>query len=267
MLEKSRFVELETKGKFPSLFYKSFSKYALQDIVFLRKIILDLDKEIREFFILVLINAAIKCSYAYKDGSVIKIRKRPVPPLRKMFARIAANMIKDIQKEKQGGTAIILADMSDSRHIPLDDNSIDDVITSPPYLNNIDYTKVYELEEYFIRGEPIPGLRAFIGMKTKESDFLLEINLPIQARLYFEDMNAVLEEIHRVLRKNGHAAIVVGNGYVEEIIESDIILAYLASKIGFEIENIFILNTRFALEQRTIKKGILRESLIILKKN
>jgi hypothetical protein len=103
-------------------------------------------------------------------------------------------------------------------------------------------------------------------MKTGESDFLGELDIPNQARVYFDDMNKVLEEFFRVLKKGCKAAVVVGNGYVNEIVESDIILSYLASKAGFEVENIFVLNTRFALEDRTVKKGILRESMIILRK-
>jgi DNA modification methylase len=196
---------------------------------------------------------------------VIKIKKHPTPPMRKMFARIAANMVKSLEKSADS-KAEITAELNDARSLPLEDESINAVITSPPYLNNIDYTRVYEIEEYFIHGEPISGVRAYIGLKPKETDFLPELNLPVQARLYFEDMNKVMGEIYRVLKKGGEAGIVVGNGYVDEIIESDIILSYLAQGIGFEIKNIFVLNTRFALANRTEKKGILRESLIILKK-
>jgi hypothetical protein len=50
-------------------------------------------------------------------------------------------------------------------------------------------------------------------------------------------------------------------------VESDIIMAYLASMIGFEVRKILVLNKRFALEDRTVKKGVLRESLIILEKS
>jgi DNA modification methylase len=102
--------------------------------------------------------------------------------------------------------------------------------------------------------------------RDTESNFLHEMDLPLEARLYFEDMETALKEMHRVLKQGGKAAIVVGNGYVGGVIESDIILSYLAEKIGFGLVSIFVLNKRFALEERTVKKGILRESLIILEK-
>lgn len=252
---------------FPPLLRRAFNKYALQDIAFVRSQIPGLDRDVREFFTLALINAAMKCSYAYKDGSAIKFRKRPNIPLRKMLHHVIKKMIKDIEKTgatKQNATIII--DFGDARRLKLENESIDAIITSPPYLSQIDYTKVYAIEEFFIHGEPLPGVRAFIGLHAKESDFLSELDLPLQARLYFEDMNEVLKEMYRVLKQNGKAAIIVGNGYVDEVIESDIILSYLAEKTGFRLVNIYVLNTRFALEDRTVKKGVLRESLIILEK-
>jgi DNA modification methylase len=255
----------ENRADFPALMKRAFSKYGLSDIALLRRQIGGLDKETREFFTLALITAAVRCSYARKDGSVIKFSRRPVPPLRKMFQQVVKKMIKDIEKSPRTNAPAVV-DFGDARRLPLDGESVDAVITSPPYLNNIDYTKVYAIEEFFIYGEAQPGIRAYIGMNAKESDFLSEMDLPLQARLYFDDMNSVLSEMHRVLRSGGHAAIVVGNGYVDGVIESDLILAYLAEKLGFSVENIFVLNKRFALENRTTQKGVLRESLIILRK-
>jgi DNA modification methylase len=250
---------------FPNIFHRAFNRYALQDIAFLFEEIKKLDLHVREFFTLALINAAVKCSYAYKDGSMIKFKRRPVAPLRKMMRRSVARMIKDTEKAEMPETPVDI-ELNDARIIPLEDESIDAIITSPPYLNQIDYTKVYTIEEFFLHAEPIPGVRTYIGLKIKESNFLEEIDLPLQARLYFEDMNDVLKEMYRVLKKGSYAAVVVGNGYVDGIVESDLILAYLAEKSGFGVEKILVLNTRFALEDRTVKKGILRESLIILKK-
>jgi len=263
-INSARFVRLG--HKFPSIFRRAFSKYALDDIALIRSKILEADKETREFFVLALINTAMKASYAYKDGSVIKFRKHPAPPLRKLYARVVSRMIKEADKFSKN-SADIVVDQVDARRTPLEDGSVDAVITSPPYLNNIDYTKVYAIEEFFIHGEEIPGVRTFIGFAEKTSDFLPEIDLPPSARLYFEDMNKVLEEVYRVLKADGKAAIVVGNGYVREVIESDVILAYLAEKIGFTLEKMVVLNKRFALEDRTTKVGLLRESVVILRKN
>lgn len=55
-----------------------FPRHLLEDAVFFRDLIMqNRDSNIRDFLMLGLMNVAIKCSYAYKDGSVIKVRKKP----------------------------------------------------------------------------------------------------------------------------------------------------------------------------------------------
>ena len=93
--------------------------------------------------------------------------------------------------------------------------------------------------------------------------------MPPAAVAYFTDMKEVLQEMFRVMKPGSSAAIVVGNAYfpvIEKLIDSDMVLAYLAKNIGFSVSDIIVLNERFALENRTEKKGILRESMILLKK-
>ena len=148
---------------------------------------------------------------------------------------------------------IYMIKQQDSRYIPLDDNSIDCVITSPPYYNNIDYTKVYEIENWFVNDimKNEPSVRSFISGIDK----------------YFEDMTKVLEELYRVCKPGAQLAIVVGNGFDGKIVESDILLSEIAEKVGFVVEKIITVNERFALKDRTTKVGKLRESVIILRKN
>ena len=236
-----------------SLMKRAFSKYALDDIVFFKNKIRELDN--RNFFLLALINAAMKVSYAWKDGGVIKIKKHPAPPLRIFYKRIVKNMIKDINGVQKTG-AQCTVDVGDARRLRVEDSSIDAVITSPPYLNNIDYTKVYAIEEWIANLHDNPPVRSYIGYGK-----------PNTTDAYFEDMNDALLEMFRVLKQNGRAFIVIGNAYVNgEIINSDEILAQMAEKIGFSVKEIAVLNKRFALEQRTQKKGILRESMVVLEK-
>lgn len=257
-LLKKKFVRMERK--FPPLFYKAFSKYALEDIAFFDGEIKRMD-ESADFFLLALINAAIKCSYAWKDGAVIKIRKAPRPPLRVMLRKIIYRMIRDLESFEAKPVQCVV-EMKDARQLDLEPEIIDAVITSPPYLNNIDYTKVYEIENYFL-GYPKPPLRSFIGF----SDVDEFSELPPSARPYFTDMKKILYGLYSACKNDAKLAVVVGNGYVDSmIVDSDLILAGLAEGMGFRVDRIFVVNERFALEERTKKKGVLRESIIIMEK-
>ncbi len=255
---------------YPPLLKKAFSRFALQDISLFRSAIMEIEsKKLRDFFLLALINAAMKCSYAWKDGGVIKVKRRPVPPLRIMLRRVMYNMIRDIE-HFQSGPAEIAVEKCDARKMKIEPESVDAIITSPPYLNNIDYTKVYEIEEFILGEKEQPSLRSYIGLEKEiENEIVPELELPAPAIAYFGDMFSVLKEIHRALKPHSNVAMVVGNAYfpdVREIVDSDLILAYLAKDMGFSLNDIIVLNERFALEGRTKKKGVLRESLLVLTK-
>lgn len=236
--------------EFPKIMRAMINKYALDDIAFFSDIIGGLEN--KDFFMLALLNASIKVSYAWKDGGVIKIKKHPVPPLRKLFQRVVYRMIKEVENSAAGTVSVFQRDVRDTK---LQDNSIDAIITSPPYLNNIDYTKLYAIEDFFMKMRHVPTVRSFLGIRDG-----------ISRDAYFEDMESSLKEMYRVCKQGAHVAIVVGNAYINEEVESDFIISHMASKAGFEIEKILVLNKRFALENRTIKVGTLRESLIILKR-
>lgn len=131
----------------------------------------------------------------------------------------------------------IIVNQSDARKLPLEDNSIDLVFTSPPYATALDYPRAHflsvgwmkkrlglDLEQYKTNGASYIGSeRGRIGkhfvLAEKLSDFpltqqtllkLVETDIR-QANLiqrYFVDMSTVFGEISRVL-KNGSTAIIV----------------------------------------------------------
>lgn len=254
------------KWNFPPLMKRAFSKYALEDIAFFMTEIKKIeDVKCRDFLLLALISAAIRASYAWKDGSSIKIRKARKPPLRFLLKRTAKRMTKDLDGFSSGSDCGVY--QCDARRMDgIDDGSIDAIITSPPYLNQIDYTRVYEIENFFIKDlYQKPPLRSYIGLETDVQ--MPGMDLPPAAAAYFHDMQAALKEMHRVCKAGAKIALVVGNAYFPgRIMDSDLTISKLAEDVGFSVEKIMVLNTRFALEERTEKKGILRESMIIMRK-
>ncbi|HIP90147.1 MAG TPA: hypothetical protein EYH22_01190 [Candidatus Nanopusillus sp.] len=117
--------------------------------------------------------------------------------------------------------------LGDARNLPLEDNSIDGIVTSPPYSIALDYVSndahalktlgynLKELKEEFI------GVR---GRGKKRID------------LYNEDMERSLEEMYRVLKPGKYAVIVIGNATYQgkEIKTVEFIMNY-AEKIGFRL--------------------------------
>ena len=256
------------------LIRSAFNKYNLEDIIFFRDKIMEIeDEHIRNFMLLALMRASSKITYAYKDGAVIKIIKKPTPPFRPFFKRTVKSMIRDLKKMKFG-KAILKTYLGDARQMKyIHDEEVDAIITSPPYLNKIEYTKVYEIEsELFLGKNNVSMVRSYIGLIPRKTsndlpNFLREMDLPPIALSYFQDMWKVTGEMYRVLRKEGKGAIVVSEGiFPDRIVESDIIIARLALEVGFKKAKIWVVNRRVATRNRTIKIGVARESIIFVYK-
>lgn len=276
---KAKYTRPRVTAKLP-IIKRAFPPRLLEQVTFFRSQILQTrDRDIRQFLMLALMNVSIKSSYVWKDGAVLKIRKKPVPPVKSMLKRQARKMIRDLKGfEREDAKAIV--EPGDARTIRLEDASVQSIITSPPYLNKIEYSKIYEIEhELFLRhiSKEVP-LRTYIGLtleKLEKTSARLArtldeetVNgLPQEACPYLVDMEQAIQEMHRVCKPGARVGLVVGNGcFPDRVVESDILLSRMAEQIGFKVEKIVVLNKRWCTRNRTEKVGILRESLLLWKK-
>ena len=248
---------------------KVFSRYTLEDFVFYRDKITEIeDEKSRNFLMLALVDSAIKASWTIKDGAVVKIDKRGKPPLKKYFKYKVKKMFKDL-KNFDIKPIETTAEIGDARQLNLGNETIDAVITSPPYLNKIEYTKIYSIEMSFL-GFPETRLTSHIGSRVEDvsvSDIGLDENLPLSAKVYFKDMNSALKELYRVCKSGAKLAIVIGGGcFPDRAVESDRITAELAERIGFNVNDVWVARNSWCTRARTIKVGQIRESIILLKK-
>jgi hypothetical protein len=249
---------------------KVFSRYTLEDTIFYKNKILEIQDEYsRDFLLVALIDSAIKASWTMKDGAVVKIEKRGKPPLKKYFKYKIKKMFKDLRNTNLRPIETRV-EVGDARKLSLEDESIDAVITSPPYLNKIEYTKIYNIETSLFFEPPESSLRSYIGSRVDDidvSDLGLDENLPLSAKVYFKDMNLALREMYRVCKNNAKLAIVIGGGcYPDRAVEVDKITAELAERIGFNVKNILVARNSWCTRARTIKVGQIRESIILLEK-
>jgi hypothetical protein len=248
---------------------KVFSRYTLEDTIFYKNKILEIeDEKIRDFLLLALIDSAIKASWTMKDGAFVRIEKKGKPPLKKYFKYKIKKMFKDLRNMnfKPIETRV---EVGDARELKLENESVDAVITSPPYLNKIEYTKIYKIEMSFL-GFPENELKSYIGSRVEDtivSELGLDENLPLSAKVYFKDMYSALNEMYRVCKNNAKLAIVIGGGcYPDRVVEVDRIIAELSEKIGFRVENILVARNSWCTRARTIKVGKIRESIILMEK-
>lgn len=254
----------------------AFPKSNLNNILFLREKIAGLsNKKIHDFLLLALLSILPQVSIVIKDGGVLKIDKRKsAMPAKEAFRRKVKMMIRDLEKNAIAGPAPTI-ERADARMIPADDETADLTITSPPYLNNVDYTKVYGLELSLlyldktitkeIRGESI---RSFITSNLPPESVPQEIGeigykIPVIGN-YFSDMEKVLKEIKRVLKPSAACYLIVGNSVVYGTeIYVDELLAEIATRLGMASKIIVGAERIADVKPRKVK---IRESILLLQK-
>lgn len=142
----------------------------------------------------------------------------------------------------EAGHANILA--GDARHLPLADESVDLVLTSPPYCTRLDYPVSVSLELAALGLDPNSGLRALrsasMGTPLVRKNAAPSPTWPPRLRRllgaisahgsknsatyyrptyeqYFADAHASLSEVRRVLRPGGKAVLVLQTSFYKEI--------------------------------------------------
>jgi hypothetical protein len=146
--------------------------------------------------------------------------------------------------------------IADARNLPLEGSSIDVVVSSPPYLNAIDYLRGHKFSLVWM-GHDVGDLRRVraenIGTEVSAGAGLEN---PVIARAldrmgnldglperqkrwlarYVADMDKAISELHRVLVRGGRAVLVVGDCSMRGVyVRNSGALAYLSEHHGFEV--------------------------------
>lgn len=139
--------------------------------------------------------------------------KRSNSSLDKLFPRVLQRYISTIsnfQKARQklnlqiGNSKIIQGSVC---NLPLEDNSVDAIITSPPYSFAIDYLKNDQPQLEYL-GYELDSLRKdMIGLQGRGVDNKLA--------MYFEKMGIALKEMARVSKKNATVIIIIGTNDIQ----------------------------------------------------
>jgi len=250
----------------PSFVTRAFSKSVLEEIVAARQRLSEIeDCAVKEFMLMGLSAAAMKCSWAHKDGAAIKVMKRPVPPLGKELGFQLRRMCNEVEAFKNKGSAIRV-DQGDARKMNLENGKINAVITSPPYLGKKEYVHAQRLEQWVI-GLEVPNELGLIGSVNEENDYSEVAEFvegkPQDSKAYFKGMLSAIREIHRVCSDGANVCMVVSDGCTQDgPVDACITLSEIAEKVGFRAKSLIVVNKRHCTTPARKKVGIAREGLL-----
>lgn len=204
---------------------------------------LEVDDDTKDFFYVCISHILKNCSWWLQSGTKPQrdMEKEPEDPFNE-FKRHCNKMIGWNEKfynelSKKGYLGIPCEiHLGDARHTSITSESIDAIITSPPYVTSYEYADIHQLTAYWM--EYISDIhefrKKFIGSSYSGNDSLIVPNSKQAQKIvndlsenskhiardvaqYFNDMQEVAKEMARVLAPNGHACIVIGNTKIKEV--------------------------------------------------
>ena len=178
---------------------------------------------------------------------------KKVPSAIDLFWERAKKIISAVSLLSSKAPAALIA-VADSRSVPLKENSVDLIVTSPPYANAIDYVRAHKFSLIWL-GFSLKSLaarrRQYIGSEVGEKEANLESPLALETikdvrqvdlrrsqilTRYLSDMRKSLSEMYRVLKPGKAAIVVVGSSTIRGInVRTPFALAEEAKCMGFEV--------------------------------
>lgn len=270
----------------------------------------DEKQAIRDFFLICLSSIIKRVSYL--DEQQIKVRRsekklelgmrNPISIFEETCRKNATNMI-GFTKKMMGHPKIagkIIGE--DARSIPLRNEKVKLIVTSPPYINAIDYPFSHKHELFILDmlkpEEYRPHSRNYIGvservlLRSMYTDLHLCGYEPVDTYIknifsqgkdvdknrayvvyqYFVGMERFLNEASRVLCDDGLLVIFVGDNHIRRIyVPTHTLLMEMAEeKCGFKTETFFyhqLKRKKFGLPRHTTGNQISREMAMVLRKN
>lgn len=190
---------------------------------------------------------------------------------------------------------VYLANAMDFRH----QRKFDLVITSPPYMNGLDYVINYKIEmgwlDFVHNQKELKRIKDSMVVCDNVSKGLIRqftpiytnkwieeikeniknhidtrgtyrrLDMPYIVHKYFDDMYKVMKNVVESLNQNGRFILVVGDSLIADVyVPTDLLIAKIGQDLGLEIEKIEKARERRSGQIRSYK---LRETIITLKKN
>lgn len=235
-------------------------------IAFLYEVILNLpqDQKVKDFFLVGLSNILKNCSKWLQSSTKPQIDpdKTPADPF-VAFKRQIKSMFRKNSEFYSELSKLNFLDidcniyLEDARATGISPESVNTVITSPPYVTSYEYADLHQLTGYWF--EYVDNLlkfrKQFIGtfysygeivetvsiLANQTVDKMAKKHLRTAKEMsnYFSDMAAVSNEMFRILKDEGKAFIVIGNTTHKNVkIRSAEIFVEMLVSSGFKINEV-----------------------------
>jgi DNA modification methylase len=226
-----------------------------------------LDDSVQPFFRCAFSNILKPVSW-WLDRSVKPVRKlgKPIRDPVQVFFRHVRRMARGNREYwellQKAGTLDTPARCycADARALPVPDQSVDLIVTSPPYVTSYEYADLHQLSAlWFQMTTDLREFRqGFIGRSNGIHEPVGNLHSPLaeaivtklsavnprkarEVALYFAEMYACFTEWRRVMRSGGYACIVIGNTHLSGVeVQNAQVFAEQLMTLGFVLERVIL---------------------------
>jgi len=293
-----------------------FSKNSIEEIATILhyidnisfKFLTDIQNDILRNYLKAVLSSVIK-KVSYFNEEQIKVRKKydkfpnGIPHTQDIFLSYFNSQFNkyikfcELCQKYPDAEVKILSDDARNTHLP--ENSIDGIITSPPYINAIDYPMAHKYNLFLLKLISAKDYRQhclnYIGITERAidvktyselkktgiefvDDYIRKIyysynssntskNRAYVVYQYFDQMKVAFEEFYRVLKSGGKAIFVVGDNNIRGIyVPTHKLLLKIAELIGFSVDIYFyhVIHSRKLNVNRNKNAGIIKEEMIFV---
>jgi len=282
---------------FPNITYW-FKEFVIKDLSIIRHRIEEInDIDIRNFMEVCFSITALETSNVDQRSSRF-LRVLPKEKLEKYNPRVSLHFRKKVwDSVRKAGlyyqnshNTLIEVIQGDAQKLPLSNDSIDLIVTSPPYgeeRNTVAYSRWSKLMLFWLRYEQTrikaleKGSLGGVNRKTlvtpsetanKVLEEVAKTNekRAAEAAPFFSDYCKSLEELYRVLKSGGSCCIVIGNRSISRRpVDMGVVTVELGKIVGFNYEKTYHRNIPKKLIPWTTPTGgtIFHENIVILRKD
>lgn len=254
------------------------------------------DEQIYDFLRVCFASIIKKCSFADKMSPKPyiskKIKKEPIMVKDAFIKTLSLNLKRmDEYSGTRLGNAHVVSEDARNFNRPEYQQTVSVAVTSPPYINAFDYVRSLRLENAwlgFYGDSNIIDIKRrqvgteYIPAKLYSSEFkefglskLDSINRSIYAKdkkrafvvfKFFEDMEKNFCEVRKLLERNAHYVVVIGDSTIRGIdVPTHEILVDIAKQRGFRLENQFayVIKNRYLRIPRSGRGGLIKKDWVI----
>lgn len=210
-IDISPFCQLMTKTKFDALtinidVLETTNLNSTELFTFFKKKnilekIKDIDEEKSKIYYLALL--AYLDALGYSKRVVRSNHEQLFDKVLNRYVETVKNLLKNQYYRNKGIGNVEILEKSDALNIELADNSVDGIITSPPYSFAINYVENDKDQLEYLGYDTKQLQNQLIGLKGKTKQEKLET--------YFKDMDKFCGEASRILKKNKYLVIIIGS--------------------------------------------------------